>query len=88
MIDAENRQSPERNAVREGHKGLAERLRRPIMVEVFRIDVGHNADHWGQAKERTIAFIGFGNQSGPCAQSGAAPMGTTEDATTDDSSGI
>ena len=51
VVEAEHREAPERDAVGEGGEGVLERREAAVVVEVLRVDVGHDGDHRREAQE-------------------------------------
>ncbi len=61
MIDAQRGNAVERDVGGEGDECLAQRLERPVVVEVLGIDVGDDRDRRRQLDHRAVELVGLGD---------------------------
>ena len=75
MVEANNADTIKRDIGNIAVKGGAQPVKIAIMVEMFGVDIGDNANRRGQAHKCAIALIGFNNHPIALPQSSISAIG-------------
>ena len=82
MVQAHHRKAVKRHILDELVEGLLDPFEVPVVVEMFRIDIGDDGDVGRQLDEGAVAFVGLHDHPLPAAQAGIGAVGV-DDATVD-----